>query len=95
MKIMSLLGSLLMVLLFSVSALAAPVNINKATAEDISKALDGVGPVKAQAIVAYRDSQKGGKIVDKQELKDIKGIGDKTYESIEADVYLDDASMPQ
>lgn len=80
-------------LMLSWATLAAPVNINKASAEEISAALEGVGPVKAEAIVTYRDSKPDGiKSVD--ELKTIKGIGEKTFEVIKQDVYLNDASMP-
>lgn len=76
-------------IVWSGAALAAPVNVNKATAAEIAEALEGVGPVKAESIVAYRESV--GTIKSAEELKTIKGIGDKTFESIKADVRLTDA----
>ncbi len=42
--------------LFAVAPLiAAPININQATAQEIADNLNGVGIKKAQAIVQYRD----------------------------------------
>lgn len=55
------------------SLLLAAVNINTATEEEL-KALPGIGPSKAAAIVAYRSQNGGFKSVD--ELKNVKGIGE-------------------
>lgn len=49
------------------------VNINQADADELDKHLDGVGKVKAQAIVDYRD--KHGQFDSVEELSDVKGIG--------------------
>ena len=62
----------------ALAALAAPlllaaVNINSATAEEL-KALPGIGPSKAAAIVAYREQNGSFKSVD--DLKNVKGIGE-------------------
>ena len=47
----------IMASLISVCAWAAePVNINTASAEEISENLKGIGPSKAEAIVAYREA---------------------------------------
>lgn len=54
------------------------VYINSATATEIADYLDGIGPAKAQAIVAYRDSQ--GPFTDLQSLQAVKGVGAKTLE---------------
>lgn len=54
----------------------AIVNINRADPETISRYLKGIGPVKAEAIVAYRE--KYGPFKSVEELADVKGIGDKT-----------------
>lgn len=51
------------------------VNINSASAEQISAALKGVGIKRAQAIVAWRE--KNGHFSDLSQLTEIKGIGDK------------------
>jgi competence protein ComEA len=52
------------------------LNINSASAEDISKSLKGVGIKKAQAIVDYRESYGDFHNVD--ELTAVKGIGKST-----------------
>jgi competence protein ComEA len=57
---------------------ATPVNVNKADAATIAKSLDGIGPAKAAAIVAWRDAHGPFKNVD--EVGQIKGIGAATLE---------------
>ncbi|UOO76238.1 helix-hairpin-helix domain-containing protein [Neisseria sp. Dent CA1/247] len=59
-------------LLWSAVSLAA-VNINTATAEEL-KALPGIGPSKAAAIVEYR--QHNGQFKSVDDLKNVKGIGE-------------------
>ena len=54
------------------------VDINSADAAAIAAALDGVGLVKAQEIVAYREMFGAFKTVD--ELMEVKGIGPGTLE---------------
>jgi competence protein ComEA len=71
-------------LLFPLLAFSAPVNINAADAETISKALKGVGMSKAEAIVAYRD--KHGPFRSADELSLVKGIGQRTVEINRADI---------
>lgn len=78
----------LMVGLFSISVWAAPVNVNTATAEEISKALSGIGLAKAQAIVAYREAN--GAFKQASDLTKVKGIGEKTIEKNLADILLED-----
>lgn len=56
------------------------VNINTASPEDLTRHLKGVGPVKAKAIVAYRNQY--GKFRTVGELADVKGIGTKTVERL-------------
>ena len=57
------------------------VNINKAD-QSILTTLPGVGPAKADAIIAYREEQGGFK--EKQDLMKVTGIGQKTYEKLES-----------
>lgn len=52
------------------------VNINKATAAQLSAALLGVGDVKAQAIVDYRKANGGFKTLD--DVLAVKGVGPAT-----------------
>lgn len=49
------------------------VNLNKANAKEIAKALKGVGLKKAQAIIDYREAHGDFKAVE--ELASVKGIG--------------------
>jgi competence protein ComEA len=79
---------LIVSMLFSLAALAA-VNINTATKEELD-ALKGIGPVKAQAIVDYRKEHGPFKSVD--DLKNVKGIGDKTLESLRKDISVSGAN---
>lgn len=55
--------------------LATPVNINTATAEQLTE-LKGIGPNKAKAIVQYR--QEKGPFSSVEELVLVKGIGQST-----------------
>jgi len=56
-----------------------PLNINRATAQDF-EALPGIGPKLAEEIIATRKRLGGFKTVD--DLKKVKGIGDKKFEKI-------------
>ena len=67
---------------FSLSALAG-VNINTATQAEL-ETLDGVGPVKAQAIIDYRKKNGGFKSID--ELEKVDGIGPVTLQNVRKDV---------
>ncbi|MEO5558306.1 MAG: helix-hairpin-helix domain-containing protein [Dokdonella sp.] len=55
---------------------AAQVDINSADAKTLAETLNGIGLVKAEAIVAYRSTNGPFKTVD--ELAKVKGIGEKT-----------------
>lgn len=55
------------------AAQQATVNINTASAAELAEALVGVGPAKAEAIVAYREAN--GPFTDKSQLLEVKGIG--------------------
>lgn len=68
---------------------ATPVNVNKADAATLSSSLDGIGPAKAAAIVAYRDEHGPFKSVD--ELAQVKGIGPATLERNRSAILLSDS----
>lgn len=51
------------------------VNINTADAATLADVLKGVGPAKAEAIIAYRKEHGGFKSVE--QLAEVKGIGEK------------------
>jgi len=69
---------------------ATPVNVNKADAATLSSSLDGIGPTKAAAIVAYRDEHGPFKAVD--DLSHVKGIGPATLERNRSAILLDDTA---
>ena len=68
----------LLILLMPLAALAEPVNINTADAATLAANLNGVGAVKAQEIVAYREANGPFKTAD--DLLKVKGIGQATLE---------------
>ena len=61
------------------------ISINTAGIEELSL-LPGIGPLTAQKIVEYRETY--GSFHDTEELKNVKGIGDKKYEKLRAYVCL-------
>jgi len=63
---------------FSFPTFAASIDINTASAEQISDALKGVGPAKAKAIVAYRTEH--GPFITVDQLTEVKGIGAATVD---------------
>ena len=54
------------------------INLNTATAEELDT-LPGIGPAYAAAIISYREQHPFKTI---EEIKDIKGVGDKTFEKL-------------
>ena len=80
---------ILLLTLFTLNAVAAPVNINTADAKTISDALSGIGLKKAEAIVKYRTEK--GLFKKPEDLTNVKGIGEKTIAKNKKDILLTDA----
>jgi competence protein ComEA len=64
----------------------AKVNINTATAEELST-LEGIGEMKAESIIEFRDNN--GHFTKIEDLKNVKGIGDKIFEKIKDQVTVE------
>lgn len=62
------------------------VNINKATEEELVE-IKHIGPALARRIITYRD--KYGPFKKTEDIKSIKGIGEKTYEKIRKGITLE------
>ncbi|MER1986075.1 MAG: helix-hairpin-helix domain-containing protein [Solibacillus sp.] len=61
------------------SSAGGKINLNKATEAELTT-LPGVGPAKATAIIGYRNET--GKFQTIEDLKNVSGIGDKTFEQL-------------
>src|SRR5450432_3185094 len=81
---------LLVTLLFSAFALAA-VNINTATKEELD-ALPEIGPVKAQAIVDYRNAN--GPFKTPEDIMKVNGIKEGTFAKVKGMIAVSGASTP-
>lgn len=55
------------------------INLNTAAASEL-ETLPGIGPSKAEAIIEYRETN--GPYKSTEDLKNISGIGDKTFEKL-------------
>jgi competence protein ComEA len=75
-----------MMLLAPLLVRAEPVNINTADASALAKALNGIGPAKAQAIVSYRE--KNGPFKSADQLAMVEGISQKLIDKNRADIRL-------
>ena len=61
------------------------ININTADLEQL-KEITGIGNIKAQSIIDYREANGGFKSLE--ELQNVDGIGDKTFEKIKEQITL-------
>ena len=73
-------------LLFFATAAFAKVNINTATAQELTT-LPGIGQAKAEAIIQYREANGHFKSVE--QLTEVKGIGDKILEKLKDEATVD------
>ncbi|MDY6821919.1 MAG: helix-hairpin-helix domain-containing protein, partial [Deferribacterota bacterium] len=75
-----------LIFIFFITVAIAKIDLNSATKKQLMS-LDGIGEVKAEAIIEYRE--RYGKIYSIEELININGIGKKTIENIKGDVLLE------
>lgn len=54
------------------------ININTATADELSRMLKGIGEKRAEAIVAYRE--ENGPFRTVEQLQSVKGVGEMVLE---------------
>lgn len=64
---------------------AEKVNINTATIEEL-QTLNGIGPAKAEAIIAYRE--ENGLFQSPEDLLEVTGIGDKSFEKLKEEILV-------
>jgi len=92
-------GLLCGLVLLGTGATAAPsgsemggskVNVNTASAAELAS-LPGIGPSKAQAIVEHRAKEPFTRAED---LRKVKGIGPKLYDTIREQITVGDAPAP-
>ena len=92
-KVAMILKSLVLSALLAGSAFAADrVNINTADAGTLDRVLVGVGPSKAEAIVAYRKANGAFRSAD--QLAAVKGIGLATVQKNRDRIVIAGASTP-
>lgn len=68
------------------SARSGTYNLNTITEDQLTQ-LPGIGPSRAKSIVDFREMLGGFSSLE--QLKDVKGIGEKTYEKIKPYLYVE------
>lgn len=71
----------------SAAATSEKVNINLADSNELQQ-LPGIGEKKAEQIISYR--QENGSFQKTEDLKNVSGIGEKTFEALRVDVTVGD-----
>ena len=85
------MNKLLLILLatFSFNVFAA-VNLNTANKQEL-ESINGIGPVKAQAILDYR--KKNGDFKNVNEIDKVPGFGDATVQKIKGDLSVNGKTL--
>jgi competence protein ComEA len=65
------------------SAAGGLININTASQTEL-ESLPGIGPTRAQAIIAYRTQH--GPFARIEDIQNVSGIGEKTFESLRSHI---------
>ena len=86
---MKYLLSLILAVLACINLAFAAVNINTATQEELVS-VKGIGPGKAKAIIDYRT--KNGPFKSLDDLKGVKGFGEKTLAKLKGDLTVSGAT---
>lgn len=68
------------------TSLAGPVDINTADAQTLASELKGVGPARAEAIVAHREAN--GPFESAEELMEVQGIGQRVLDDNREDLMV-------
>ena len=68
-----------------INSIPNKININTADKNELTK-ITGIGPSKAEKIIAFRE--KNGRFEKKEDLIQIKGIGEKTLEKMSDQITL-------
>ncbi len=87
--LISFMGGLASIEAINITKLAekeAKININTATVEELST-LEGIVEVKAESIIEFRDNH--GHFTKVEDLKNVKGIGDKIFEKIKDQITVE------
>jgi competence protein ComEA len=70
---------------------ASPVDINQASVAELAS-LPGIGESKAKAIVEHRSAEPFQSVED---LKKVKGIGERTFESLRPSITVGGGGQPK
>lgn len=81
--------ALILALLVGINLAFAAVNINTATQDELVS-VKGIGPGKAKAIIDYRT--KNGPFKSLDDLKGVKGFGEKTLAKLKGDLTVSGAT---